>query len=196
MQNHKKLLPIALILGIIAFVAIPPTHASAFSFGELFNNVKNFIAAPFIKHELTIDQKIELAPGGDMTKNGQIDSGDTVKYTFTIANKTDKTYKSVNFNTNVSVGNLNTINNITGTVSLDTSKNIVVIPNLTFTPNQYRIISFEAKVNFFKDKDKSLSAESELVDENKKSIHKEAKKSIVVKKLDAEKFNKYLHINN
>lgn len=194
MKYRKILLPVIVSLLVSSFFFVHAKPAAAVSFEEIISGAKSFFVGITEKKELTIESNITLVSEGDLNKNGEIDSGDTVKYSFNIANKSDKTYKTSQLNTNINTEDINSISNIKGVVSLDDSKKTIVIPNLLFNSNQFRSVSFEAKVNYFKDNNKTLSSEAELVDDTNKTVHKAAKKDTLVKKMDEERFNKLLQI--
>ena len=185
----------------ILFVASPsPTHASVLD--DMANKVKSVweLGVNTVKDilnieekQLSIDSKIELAPRGDLNKNGEIDAGDFVKFSYVITNPTEKTYKAV-LKTNVNVEELNSISNVKGVLSLNTTKDTISIPHLNIAPNQVRKLSFEARVNFYKDADQSITTEAELVDEKNSSIFKGQKKEVKAKKMDLERFNKFVNI--
>jgi hypothetical protein len=192
MSKRTRLLPLlAIVLAIGFFTVVKPAHA--FSFADIITGAKTFLLGGE-KKELKVESKIELVDDGDLNKNGQIDAGDTIKYSFTITNTSDKTYSFGKLNTNVITTEINSLSNIKGVVSIDDSKKTIVIPNITVNPNQVRKISFEAKPNLYKDSDKTLSSEAEYVDEKNTPVFTSEKKEILVKKVDDETFNKLVHI--
>ncbi len=184
MQKSKRLILIASSL-VIVLTAFPVT-VHAFSLGDIVDNVKNFFTAKPPK-ELTIDSKIELAPGGDINKNGQIDAGDIVRFTYIITNTTDENYSFATLKTNINRKQLNFIHNITGTASLDDNDGKTIsIPNFRIGANQIATITFDARVNYYTNEDPIIATEAEFVSEEKKSIAKSLKKEIKAKRMNKE----------
>lgn len=201
----KKFLPPAFLLLLFIIVFVSPVQAHASVLDDFVNGVKSTVQSGVdgIKSffnideknkEFNVESKIELAPGGDINKNGQIDAGDTIKFFYTITNPTKESYKFATLNTNVNTKELNTISIVQGVLSLDISKDTILIPHLTIAPNQVQKISFTARMNFNKDNDQLISTEADLVDDKKSSIFKAKKQEVNAKKLDTESFNKFVHI--
>src|SRR5256885_10718471 len=140
MKKNFFIVPLVGVLIASAFF-IKATPAQAFSLGDIFDNIKNVFNSSSNQHTLTVSSKVALVPGGDLNHNRQIDAGDTIRFSYTIANTTDKTYKSVTLNTNVDTKEINGITNTQGVLSLDEGKDTVTIPNLTVIPNQVRTMS-------------------------------------------------------
>lgn len=189
---RKTLLTLFIVFGFFFtfFITTPPlVHASFLD--DIFNGVKNLFSQP----KLTIASSIALAPGGDLNKNGQIDSGDTVKFSYTVINPTKNTYQFSELKTNTDMKTINGITNVQGILSLDDNNGKITFPNINIAPNQVRKISFEARINFSKDSDLTVNTEPELADRNNNSIFKADKQEIVAKKMDTETFNKFVQIS-
>lgn len=190
MKKYFHFLTLFLFIAILLLVL--PVKTYAFSLGGLFNDVKNFLSGN--KSELQLTSKISLTPQGDLNANGQVDAGDVVTYSYIITNQTKNTYQFTTLKTNLDTKKINSINNVKGTLNLNTTDNTITVSNLTFTPNQVRTISFDARANFDKESDQTLSTEAELVDDQNKSLVKGQKQTVTAKKMDLERFNKFVHI--
>jgi hypothetical protein len=196
MNKRKILLTLFLttVLFISSFVASKPAYA--FSLGDVFDGIKNiFSPQPTqVKKELTITSKIELTPNGDINNNGKITSGDILKFTYTITNLTDTPYPLLILQTNLDTSILNNISNIQGAASVDENDKTISIPNINIAKNQIRTISFEAQINFNKNKDMSLSTEPKLVDQIGKDVATHQKQNVQILKMDEATFNQFVHI--
>ncbi len=192
-MKKRLLLLSSVVFLILGFLFFAPAKTHAFSFGDIVDGVKNFFT-PKPPKELTIDSQIELAPEGDINNNGRIDAGDIIRFSYTIVNTTDNTHTFATLKTNINTKEINSIKNVQGVMSLAEKDNTILIPNLTIKPNQVRKISFEARINFYKDTDQLLSTEPELLNNKKDSILKAKKEEITVKKMSIDSFNKLVHI--
>jgi len=183
-------------LGFLTFFSvflISTPQSYAFSLGDIVNNVKNvFIKQEPQKKEITVDANITLAPDGDVDNNSQIDSGDTVRFEYTIKNPTNTNYTWMNLNTKINRKYINFIHNEVGVVNLNDDGKTIVISNIPIPPNQDVVISFDARVNTSTDQDLLLSTEPELVNKDKKSILKGALHKVTAKKITEEKMLKVL----
>ena len=81
----KKLILVALLI-IVSLTVASPANASIWD--DLLNKVKSVV--PKLNSSLTLDSQISFAEGGDVNKNGLFDGGDTLKFSYTINNPTDK----------------------------------------------------------------------------------------------------------
>lgn len=200
LQKHgsdmKKNLLLFSLVGVIVTSAflIKPTPVQAFSLGDVFIGIKDIFSGSTQSNALTVSSTIALAPGGDINHNGQITTGDTVRFSYTIINTTNNSYKFVTLKTNIYTKDLNGISNVQGAASLDQSNNTVVIPNLTINKNQVRKVSFDAQINFNKDTDQTISTQPVLVAQSGKTIATGATQSVVAAKMDTATFDKFVHI--
>ncbi|HSX09003.1 MAG TPA: hypothetical protein VLF93_02535 [Candidatus Saccharimonadales bacterium] len=192
MRKNFLLFPLVGVLVASTFF-IKPTPVQAFSLGDVFNGIKNIFTTSANQHSLTVSSKISLVSSGDLNHNGQIDAGDTVKFSYVITNTTDKSYKFVTLNTNINTKEINGVNEVQGVLSLNDDKDTITIPNLTIIPNQVRTISFDAQINFFKDSNPTIDTKPELDDQNNKSIAVGEAQTINANKMDSETFNKFTH---
>jgi hypothetical protein len=158
---------------------------------DIVSGVKNMFAS---SKQLLITSQISLAPNGDMNKNGQIDSGDTIKFTYIIINPTSDVYNFYTFKTNIDTKDLNSINNVQGVFGLDDRNNTVTFPNFTIQPNQVRKVNFDARINFDKISDHAISTQPVFVDQNNSKIIDDSKHEVHAHKMDEETFNKFVHI--
>ena len=136
-------------------------------------NVKN--------KEFTIESNVELATDGDLNKNGQIDAGDTITFTYSISNPTDKELAFNTLKTNIPRNALHFIHDIRGTSSLSDKNNTIEIPNLRINPYQDLTVSFNARINYFQNSDQTIWTEPELITQDKKSLFKGTRKEIKAK---------------
>lgn len=193
--NKKLLLSPIPLLVIAILVMVSSRSAQALSISDIIDGIKNVFSQGSQNNNLSVTSKITLVPEGDLNKNGQIDAGDTVRFTYTITNPTNNSYKQLDLKTSVDTKKLNGITNVQGVLSLDQNKDTVTIPYLTIDPNQVRTVSFDAKVNLYKDNDQSLGTVPELVAEGGISLLKAQKEEVKAHKLDAATFNKLVHIS-
>lgn len=179
---------------IVFSVVVSPTPAYAGVFDDILNGVKNTVQGGVDKvsdlfngnaprKELTIESKIELAPEGDINKNGQIEAGDIVRFTYVITNTTDKDHSLGTLKTNINRKQLNFIHNVTGTVSLNDDDKTITIPNFNIAANQVITITFDARLNYNTVEDPSIATEAEFIDTDKKSVAKSLRKEIRAKRI-------------
>ncbi len=187
MQNKKINIPLALLFLLISFFVVSPVKTHASILDDAVDKVKDLFT-PEPKKEFLLDSNITLAPGGDMDQNGQIDSGDTIRFTYNIKNTTDEGYSFATLKTNIDRRKINFIHNVTGTVNLNNKNNTVTIPNLTIAPNNEITITFDARINYDTKEDQTLSTLADFSDIKNKSIAKSLKKEIRAKKISVQKF--------
>lgn len=180
----KKIFLVICLLSSLAFFTKPKSVKANF-LDDIVTNVTDFFIPD--KKELKIDSSIALTPDGDVDKNGQIDAGDIVRFTYNLTNTTDQEYSFATLKTNIDRKQLNFIHNITGTASLDDDGKTIAIPNYRIGANQTATITFDARVNYYTDKDITIATEPEFVDKDKKSIIKSLKKQIGAKKIKNDK---------
>lgn len=185
----KRFLPIltTVILASSAFALFPPS-AYAITFDEIVSGVKSFIPGnDKVKSETTIDSSITLIPEGDVNKNGLIDAGDKIRFTYKIINTTDEDYPFGTIQTNIDRKKINFIHNVKGTVNLNDDGKTVTIPNFRISANQTANVSFDARVNYFITEDPSITTEAVFVNNSKKEIAKSQKREIKAKRIDKDK---------
>ena len=164
--------------------------AEAFSFGDIINGIKNVFTSQSTpsQNEFTVTSKIELAPGGDLNNNGQIDAGDTLRFSYTITNTTDTTYKFATLKTNINRNDINFIHNIQGALSLNDNGKTVTIPNLHVFPQQTLATSFDARIDYNSSTDQVIKTQPEFITSDNKTVYKEQQeKQITAKKLGIDK---------
>lgn len=142
------------------------------------------------KEEITMESKISLAPDGDIDKNNQIDAGDIVRFEYLITNNTNEDLTYATVETNVTRESINYIHNIYGVTGFDDDAKKITIKNLRVPKGLTVTIRFDARVNYFTDKDEAISTQPELLTKDKKSLVKIDKVSKEVKKISKEKLNK------
>ncbi len=176
-----------LFLLIISFFVVLSTQAQASFLNDTINGVKNIFIPE--KKELTIDSNISLAPEGDINKNGEIDAGDIVRFTYAITNTTDKEYSYSALKTGTDRKQLNFIHNVEGTTGILDDDKTLIFSNLRINPHEQLVISFDARLNYSQE-DKTITTEPDFIGSDKNSIVKSIKKEIVSKKLGAEEIKK------
>lgn len=184
MKNNKlKLAALTLLLTLaFYFLFSTPTQASIIdNIKSIFskkedNNVKN--------KDFTIDSQIELAPEGDENKDGEIDAGDIVRFTYTLKNITESNYSFATLKTNIDSKQVSFIHNIHGATGIVNDGKTVEIPYVRLNSGETLVINFDALINYFQE-DKVIATEAEFVSFNKESIAKSARNEISAKKLTA-----------
>lgn len=179
-KRHNKLFLI-ILLPILLLLQIQSVHASVLD--DLFKDIKNFINPG----KLAIDSVISLAAGGDVESNGEIDAGDTLRFSYTITNLSDKKYAFATIKTNIDRKQLNFVHNVQGSSGLTDDGKTITFPNIRLEPSQILTINFDARINYFQDSDKTISTESEFIENGKDLIAKSQKKEVNAKKLSPEK---------
>lgn len=195
-KSLGKLALIVLFTVLLLTVIPKETHASLFDdfLNEMNNKLKNGVGEVLElvnpgdskNKALTIDSNITLADNGDVNRNGQIDAGDTITFTYNIQNTTDKKYAYATLKTNIQRDSLNYIRNVSGVTGLKEDGKTIDFPNLRVEPGMVKQISFDATINYFTDSDPILSTEPELISEDKNSILKAPKKEIQAKRIKKE----------
>ena len=174
--NIKKLiLLLAPILLLILVLKIPPVANAS-----IIDDIKNLLTRS--PKELNLKSDIALAKDGDLDKNEEINAGDTVTFTFILSNPSDKKYSHTTLRTNIDRKSINFIHNIIGTSGLNDDGKTITIPNIKVAPSESITISFDARLNYFDENLKTISAEAELIDSAKKSLIKDKKVQINSKK--------------
>jgi hypothetical protein len=186
--NKYQIRVVVIGLFSITVFAFSASSARASFWGDIINGVRSVFSSP-TNDKPSITSDISLVSNGDLNHNGKIDSGDTVKFSYTITNPTKNNYQFADFRTNINGKVLNEINAVQGVASLRDDKGILDIPNFSLLANQVRKVSFEAKVNFSEDKDISLSTQPELFDRNVREIVLGEKKEVTAIKMDKEMFD-------
>jgi len=186
-MRRIKIIILVVVSLITSFLTISsiPVHASVLD--DMVNGVKNIFSPE--QKELKIDSNITLSPDGDINKNGEIDAGDIVRFTYTIINKTDKAYSYSTVKTGIDRKQLNFIHNVEGATGILDDDKTLIFPNVRINPNEQQIISFDARLNYAQE-NKTITTEPEFIGSDKNSIIKSVKKEIVSKKLGAEEIRK------
>jgi hypothetical protein len=186
MQNKRKIISLALLLllPVVLFSLFYPQFVNANIFDDILSGARRFTIGD--KKELTVEPTIALAPGGDVEKNGEIDAGDIVRFSFSIKNPTEKEYPFTTIDTKINRESINFIHNSHGTASIADDLKTIKIPNLRIHPGHEIVVSFDARINY-SNEDQVISIEPELVDKDKKLIHKADKVTVKAIKLTEEK---------
>src|SRR3989344_4005121 len=181
----KKKITLFVIVVLISFFFISSTSVSAFSLDDIVKGVKNLFDGD--KKEFTIEPSITLAPDGDIDKNGEIDAGDIVRFSYQLTNTTDKEYSFATLKTNIDRQRLNFIHNIIGTASLEDNGKTITIPNFRIGANQIATVTFDAKINYYSSEDPTITTEADFIDNNNQSAAKSLKKEIKAKRINEDK---------
>lgn len=177
MRKNKN---ITVFLGLFFFLFLLFLNTSSVN-ASIIDDIK-FLLSDSAKNKLTLDSKIEHAPNGDLNKDGKFNSGETVRFIYTVNNPTDKEISFATLKTNIAKENVNFIHNIKGATNLSDKNKTITIPNLRINPGEKLEISFNARINFL-DSDKIITTEPEIITSDKKSLLKSKKKEITAKKI-------------
>lgn len=175
-----KLLFISSLLAVALLFSFFPTPAQ----GALLDNLRNLLNQEdkSVKNkEFTVESDISLAPEGDGNKNGEIDAGDIVRFTYTLKNITDKKYSFGTLKTNIDRTQFNFFHNVRGITNLVDDGKTIIIAHARVNAGETLIISFDART-LYGDDDKQISTEAEFYDSDSKQIAKSAKVEKSVKK--------------
>lgn len=159
---------IATFVLCLIFLAVAP-DVGAFFWDDWISQGKKLIqplVAPYLpptRGPVTATSDISLASGGDLNQNGQIDSGDTVTFTYVLTNPTDSEYSFATLQTKIPRDNLHFIHDIRGTASLFDRDGTIIIPNLRLGPKQKLTISFNARINYLANNDTLITTAPELI---------------------------------
>lgn len=194
-----------LTVGFLILICLPifllPSLAQASLFDDFINEMNNVLQGGVdgVKslitpganknansNQLTIESDITLATEGDINKNGEIDAGDTITFSYKIESNTEEKYAYATLKTNIQRDSLNFIRNVSGVTGLKDDGKTIEFPNLRVEPGAVKIISFDANVNYFTDSDPIITTEPELISEDKKSLVKSEKKQIQGKRIKKE----------
>lgn len=193
MKTKFFFIPLILLSLLILLLSASrfPAHASVLD--DIVNGVKDLFTKKddnnVKKKEFTIDSQIELVPEGDENKDGEIDAGDIVRFTYAITNTTDQEYSYGTLKTNIDRKLINHIHNVHGSTGISETDNTVSIPNFRIGSNEQRVISFDAIINYYQE-EKIITTEPEFVSSEKISLTKSLRKEIKAKKLSAEEVHK------
>lgn len=186
-----KNLSLILLVFVIFSLILSPKLAHAKFVDDFIGQVKDFINLGDDKNvntkEIRVESDISLAPDGDMDKNGVVDAGDIVRFTYTLTNTTDTEYSFGTLKTHIDRKMLNFIHNVRGASGLIDENATIEIPNIVLSPHQMHVISFDARINYHKDEDKVISTDSELFTHDNKPLSKSQRKEVHAKKMSPEK---------
>lgn len=186
MKRSKLSLVGSLLLFL--FLIVSPVTVQANIFDDIISGAKRFVSKENNANKrFAVESNITLAPDGDIDKNGEISAGDIIRFEYILTNLTDKEYKFATLNTKIDRTKLNFIHNVRGTASLTDDGKTIVVPNFRILPSQTTTISFDARVNYFSNEDKTISTEAEFLSEDKKSISKSLRKEVKAVKISADK---------
>lgn len=175
----KKLFFVIVFLLLSFLFPLQTVHAAFWD--DIIGGVKKLLPQSSQPTNLTVDSSIILAPGGDVDKNSQINEGDIVRFQFTINNSTNQKYTFATLNTNIDRKSINFIHNLYGVTGMRDDGRTISFRNLRINPGEALEISFDARLNYFKESERAFSSTPELLTSDKKSLKKSAKKEIKAK---------------
>lgn len=193
MKLYRRCFLIVLLIFIPLYFFTFSSIVKASFIDNLVGDVKNIIS-PSQNLPITINSKVSLTPDGDANKNGAIDSGDIVRFTYTVNNPSTNEYIFTKFKTGIKNNVINNIHNITGVTGLEYEGGNLTLLNISLKPDQVLELSFDARLNY-NDSDSTLFSEPELFDNKGKSLLKGKEVSINVKGIDKSKFPSYAKFN-
>lgn len=117
-----------------------------------------------------VEGKIELAPGGDANRNGEVDAGDTVRLKFDIVNRTNQEYKFATLLTGLDRTLVYDLWNLSGASSLDDANNTITFPNVWIAPQARLSVSLDVTAQYFTEGEKRLALSPELLDREGRPI--------------------------
>lgn len=163
----QKIKPIISVIAVVIAISI---SAALFISKTDISRLPQFLKKLLPKDQaLTLTANINLSPTGDINQNAQIDSGDTVTFTYTITNNTDNEHPFATLITNIPRNYIHFIHNINGAASLSDENGIVAIPNLYINPQQKLVVSFEARINYFQG-EQYIFTEPQLISQHQENI--------------------------
>jgi len=190
-----RILVVLLLISIFSISSLLFTSpAEASILDDIFNKAKEVLLGKPEKESrgIEISSSINLAPGGDVDNNGEVDSGDFVRFEYVITNNDDKEYSWLNLETNINRREINTISNFKGITGIEDSKDKLIIPNIRLYPKQTVKISFDAKVSYSTKKDIDLFTEPKIKEKAGNILTEDNRRQIKAKKITKEKMNKAL----
>lgn len=188
MRLPRKYFIVPVIFTSLIAVTTAPV-SGAFFIPDLLTPVREFFQGTPSK-TINIEPSINLAPDGDVNKNGEIDAGDSITFSYKIKNLTDKSYTFATLKTAVPRDQLNFIRNLSGATGMKDNDNTITISNLRIKDNSEVVVSFDARINYYTGSDKAIGTTPDLVDSNGASLTKSNKKEVTAKKLSQEEFDK------
>lgn len=181
------------IFPLILLFLVITSNVSAFSVFDVLKDVKDAILGKEDKNikdkKFTIESDITLAQ--DENNNGEIDGGDTVRFIYTLTNTTNDEYGYAALKTNIDKNNLHLFYNLSGVTGLTYENDIIILKYIRIGVKEQRVLSFDAKVNYF-DEDQFISTEPEFLTEDKKSISKSQKIETKINRLTDEEKKKFI----
>lgn len=189
MSRLPRIIIVVLVLISVFFslhASSKPAYASILD--NIVNTLKNIVSPnepKETKDSLSIESKIYLAPKGDINNDGEIGSGDIVRFEFVLHNESDEEMSWMSLDTKIDPKLINFIHNAHGITGLDRDKETIKFSNIRIYPKQSLTISFDARINISTKKDLQISTEPELFDKEKKLIKKDEKKLVNAKSINA-----------
>lgn len=128
---------------------------------------------------LTIDSSYSLTPDGDRDSNGVINAGDTVRFIFTVTNKSNQAARFNNLETGIPSKFAINTHNEQGFTGYVQNKETVTLANVVILPGQTQILKFDAQMPV-SDRQFDLPLEPKLISNSGAVIVKSEAKTIQV----------------
>lgn len=132
---------------------------------------------------LSIDGAYTLAKQGDLNKDGRVDGGDKVTFTFNITNKSKQAARTVTLDTGIDKTKLYGISEVKGSTGVETADNALLFKNIVLLPNTTQNLSFEAQV-VRSPTDFGIHFRPVLIDPSNQVVLKGESKNVSVNKVD------------
>ncbi len=118
---------------------------------------------------LQLKSNIELAEAGDYNGNGSIDSGEMVRYSFTLQNTSAQSSRSVTVDTGILKADVLGIQDITGVTGYVVQDGKVRLTNIVVEAGQTKAMSFKAYI-VLTNTDRKLIYHPALIDATKAKV--------------------------
>lgn len=119
---------------------------------------------------VTVEGRIEVVPGKDYNREGEIDAGDTVNLLFLVKNDTDTEYSFASLSTGVDASRLHDLWNIKGAGSIVKENGTLVFKNLRLLPRSKVSMSIEATIDYFTEGELELAVTPQLAESSGQSF--------------------------
>lgn len=163
MKIQKILLQFILLTSIVSGFLFSPPHVEAFFLTDWINTVKNQFISGFAHSIITVESTITFAPEGDVNHDGVFDPGDTITFSYTVINTSQKDYPLATLLTHVPRTMVHFVHNVRGAASLSELGDTINIPNLFIGGGQRLMISFDARINYIQLADQVITTEPEVI---------------------------------
>lgn len=167
-MNRFLKIKIFLIIALLLVLPFASSIVNAITFEDLVAEGKKLLGTGQTtkglvgKSNIEITSDISLTENGDVNKNGEMDGGDTVRFSFVISNGTETAYPFSKLKTNIERGSIHFIHNVKGITGIDNST--LELPNIYILPQSKIEISFDAVLNYSQEEALVEGAQAKPVD--------------------------------